>query len=819
MPRKEVDALYGKVKRGVKKADAAKVKKEAELSRSAEEKLLIRIRERYKVMVEADENNRRLGLEDQKFANEPGAQWDANMLKDRGTRPAMEFNKCHTNSRRIINDIRSNRPQAKVSAVEGGDKKGADLRVGLYRNIAAISDLDTVTDQAAEHQVDAGYAAIEIVREYVSDDVFDQDIKIKVVKNPFCLYADPNCKDIVLKRDADDWILTEKISKKAFEERYPDADKVEFDEYVEFDDAEDWDDGETVRVAKYSYKEPYEKEIWLVSFPDEEGGDKKITVDSTSDEGQALAKEPDIEQRILKRRTVTCQRIMMCVVSGDAILEKPTKQPGTQHPFVPVYGEIKVIDGKVVWFGAHRFAKDAQRNYNMNRTAASEAAHQVSKAPYWATETQAKGNTGHWAEAHKKNFPFMLYTPDPMAPGPPQRMAGPELPVAFLGLAEADAQDIRDITGLHETSFGEESSEKSGIAIARKQQQGQIVTFNFPDNMAKAHKRIGEIVLDYIPEVYDAERELRILGEDGKEDYVKVNELVYDPATGKTIRVNDLTSGKYDFTVTTGPSFATQRQEFTQVLMELAGRSPELMQIGGDLFFKAADMPYSEELAKRFEAMLSPQIQQMRAEGKDIPPEAQAVLAQANQAMQMAQQQTQLVQAAAQEVQTDKAASDVAKANVEKALANLKTAEAQFEAKVAKAMASLEKAKADLSITQANLQGKESDVSHRETRLKDFQSGLGDIDGIKQTLEAIDGFLAQYMEANAGALQQITAEVQKPKPKLRSIKTKREGGALIAEALMDDGSTKRVRATRGADGSLTGVPEDDEPGGTPPLAA
>ena len=46
--------------------------------------------------------------------------------------------------------------------------------------------------------------------------------------------------------------------------------------------------------------------------------------------------------------------------------------------------------------------------------------------------------------------------------------------------------------------------------------------------MSKGVQRTYEIILDLIPEIYDTERELRVLGNDGAEDYKKVNQVVYE---------------------------------------------------------------------------------------------------------------------------------------------------------------------------------------------------------------------------------------------------------------------------------------------------
>ena len=216
-------------------------------------KLLERIHERYQVMYEADEENRRLALDDLRFVTIPGEQWDRNMRQERGERPCLEFNKLRINGKRVINEIRANRPQGKVRAVEGGDKEVAELYEGLCRNIWNISDGDTIIDNAAEYQVDAGMGAWRIVTEYASDSSFDQDILLKAIKNPFCLYSDPACEDL-LKRDAADWILTTKMSNAAFEDKYgEDATKSDFEDQGGFDDEDDWDDPPIKLEREYKY--------------------------------------------------------------------------------------------------------------------------------------------------------------------------------------------------------------------------------------------------------------------------------------------------------------------------------------------------------------------------------------------------------------------------------------------------------------------------------------------------------------------------------------------------------------------------------------
>lgn len=97
----------------------------------ANEKLLETVRDRYKVMAQADYENRQWALEDIRFVNVPGAQWDSAMRQERGKRPCYEYNKVRVRCKRVVNDIRGNRPAGKVRAVEGGDKSIADIYEGV----------------------------------------------------------------------------------------------------------------------------------------------------------------------------------------------------------------------------------------------------------------------------------------------------------------------------------------------------------------------------------------------------------------------------------------------------------------------------------------------------------------------------------------------------------------------------------------------------------------------------------------------------------------------------------------------------------------
>jgi hypothetical protein len=731
--------------------------------RKANEELLKTIRERHNKCTDADSESRQAAMEDMKFIHVPGCQWDDNMKQERGDRPCYEFNKIRVTAKRIINEMRANRPQGKVRGVEDSDKELAEIYEGIIRNIWNVSDGDTITDNAGEYQVSGGMGAWRITTDYAADDSFDQEIMVESIPNPFCLYADKAAKD-PLKRDAKYFILTDRIATTEYEQRWPNAEKVNF-EASEYDDESEWMDDEFVRIVEYWWKEPMDKEILQL--------DTGEVIDAESDEAPAL------ESRVVNRRTVKSHKVKMCIASGEAILEGPTDWAGKELPFVMVYGEYIVIDGKIRWFGIGKFAKDAQRSYNVSRTAITETIAQAPQAKWWATGEQAKGQTNKWAEAHKKNFPFLLYNADPKAPGPPLRMGGADVPIALIQESQIASEEIKSVTGIFSPDLGAGDQAKSGIQERERRAQGQLATFNYQDNMSKGVARTWEILVDLIPKVYDTERELRVLGSDEAESYVKINQFVPDE-TGEMVKVNDLSQGRYDVAITVGPNFTTRRQEAAETYQALAQGNPEVWGVAGDLIFRSLDLPYAEDIAERLKTLLPPQIQSLINEDKQVPPEVQAMMQQAEQAMMMVQEQAAQVQQAAQEAEMDKV-------EVEKLIANLQKEEAQFEAKIAKELARLSEKESQLVVKEV--------TGEREALIEE---GRGVVEQERQALDerlaqemalsvqSIQQMAAQFNEYAVGVMQEI-ARQKDEKPKVVRVDPVREKGRIVSAVPIYEG--------------------------------
>ena len=752
-------------------------------------KLLKRVKDRFSVMTEADHDNREAAMEDLKFVNVPGEQWESNMKQERGTRPCYEFNKLRISCKRIINDMRANRPDAKVRAVENGDTEKAGIREGLIRNIGQQSDFDTIVDYEGEYQVAAGMGAWRVVTEYVGEDAFNQDILIKPFRNPFTVYCDPQCRDL-LKRDAEDWLITDKISTESFEAKWPNATVIDFEggSSDTYDDEGDWTTEKQTRICEYWYKSPIEKEIWEAVFPerdddgqpviDEETGKPKLKtliVDSTSDEASGIG--PD---QIKRRRTVMTHEIKWVKCSGDRILEQGD-WAGRMFPFVMVYGEYAWVDGKPLWWGLPRFAKDAQRSYNVARTSISETIAGAPKEYYWATSKQAEGHTKEWAEGHKKNYPYRMYEHDPKEPGPPKKVGGAVVPVALMQEAQMASDEINAVTGIFSPDIGQANAASSGRQELVRVNQGEVATFNYQDNMSKGVQRTYEIVLDLIPEIYDTERELRVLGSDGSEDYKKVNEVVLDQITKKAVKVNDLAEGKYDVTITTGPSFSTLRQEASETYSNLAQRFPEIMGVAGDLIMKSMDLPYADDIAERLKTLLPPQIQEQMNADKEIPKEVQEGMMKVQQAMAQVEEQAMMIQEAEAELAKSQSDNESAafqnklnQKELEKKIEALRRVKAEFDTHIVKELAGLDAKESVLSAANTGGEGGEADPA---------------MVALAMAVKSLDDATSSFMQETGSMFEELQA-IANRKPV--TSKAVRSGGKLFSEVQYDDGEVQRI---------------------------
>lgn len=625
-----------------------------------QDKILSEALTRFKLTADAEAQIRRESEEDLKF--KAGDQWpnDIQQVRDLSKRPCLTINRIPQFVRQVTNDQRMNKPSIRISPTDDSTEETAEIYEGLIRHIQYSSGADVAFDTACDFQVTIGFGYLRVNTKYCFEDSFDQEVIIEPVLNPFTVYMDPAAQKI----DASDarfcFIATD-MSKEEFEEMYPKA-KVPDATFSSIGDlAPDWATDQTVRVAEYWRVEEKEKTIYQLS--DGSVVDKlppgvtEETLESEEEESyETLLKQVDelslgIESlTVVNKRSTMERKIMWYKITAVEILES-REWVGKYIPIVPVWGEVYNINGKKQVQGMVRAARDPQRMYNYWASAQTEAIALAPKAPFIIAEGQIEGYEEFWQNANVGTYSHLPYRPmtiDGLSVPPPIRQQA-EPPIAAINAAiNQSSMDLMHTTGIYQANLGQRSNETSGKAILARQHEGDVSNFHFIDNLSRAMRFLGEIILDLIPKIYDAPRVIRILHENKESELVEINKMF---KKGPEAKIYDMTQGKYDIIIETGPSYTTKRKEAADNILQILQTNPEMWQWAGDILFNNMDLAGSNELAKRAKIMLPPQVQQAEEQeqnGSNIPPQIQQQL---QQSQQMIEQLTQALNIAQDKIE------------------------------------------------------------------------------------------------------------------------------------------------------------------------
>jgi hypothetical protein len=709
---------------------------------SIEEDILTDAQEAFKEAQDHENRNREAALEDIRFAR-LGEQWPEAVRRDRekDARPCLTINSLPSFIRQVVNDARQNKPGINVHPVDSqADPETADIFNGLIRQIEQSSDAEVAYDTALDFAVTGGFGYFKINTRYATDDTFDQDIVIERVANPFSIYGDPNSTEA----DSSDWATAfelDQMSKKAFEKRWKDADAVSFDSMrpIETRTAT-----ERVQIAAHWTREDSRKQIVAVTMPDPNADPMQVAMamklgvsdqliidldiyEENSDLFQALGMQVQGSPR-----DVPCWKVTQRILSGADVLET-IDWAGKFIPIIPVYGEEVNVEGERHLRGLVRDAKDPQRMFNYWRTTSTELVALAPRAPFIGKKGAFETDKAKWDTINTQNWSTVTYD----GAEKPERQPFSGVPAGAIQEATNASDDIKRILGLYNASLGAQGNETSGRAILARQKEGDVSTFHFIDNLSRAIRHAGRVIIDLIPKTYSTARIIRIIGEDGKQQAVNIapskpleddseggaapamaespngpmpmqggaqapippqgqqapiqglpgaaapmGQPMLDPAMQQQLaqvaRVYDLTVGKYDLTVQAGPAYSTQREELNTVLVELIRAFPAGAPVLMDLVVKSFDMPDADEVAKRLQALMPPAAQGPNPQMQQMQQQFQAAIDQAHGQLQQMGQKLQAAQQAAQEAAQDQQQKAVENQLRQQEL-QLKTYEAQTD--------------------------------------------------------------------------------------------------------------------------------------------
>lgn len=712
-----------------------------------------------------------------------GDQWDPALKTQREAqnRPCLVMDLIGTHVNQAVNDGRQNKPAIKVHPVDDkGDIEVAEQFDGIIRHIERVSNADTAYETAHWCAVAGGIGYWRVLTEYADDSAFEQDIVIRRVTNPMSIYLDPDSTE----QDGSDaeygFVITD-MPRKAFEREYPDA---KCEGWPGGADSKGWYSDDKVRIAEY-FRVVYNP-AKLVQLSD----GRSMFAD---DAAKTLAEMPAlsvINERDTKRRAVEWYKL-----GGRSVIDQ-RPWAGRYIPIVRVVGNEIDRDGKIEYTGLVHRAMDPQRVYNYWNSVVTETVALAPKSPFIGAKGQFEGVENRWAAANTTNPAYLEYTPvsidGTLAPAP-QRSSPPTVPTGALAALQQASEDLKWVTGQHEASFGAQGNEKSGKAILARQREGDTATYHYLDNLSRGIRHTGRILVDLIPKVFDTQRVIRVLGEDGQSDYVDINPnipqpvaKVPDPETGEATTIFNLGIGRYDVSISVGPSFGTKRLEAVDAMTAHFERNPGLWQIMGDLYLRNQDWPGAQDMADRVAKTIPPELRQGEDEGDD----GSAAQAQMQQALQQASQQMQQLQAQVQQAQQllDQADAEVAQLKQE-----IAKRDQDIETKVASESirAESERYKADATIRIAELEATRNDQTQElEVAQAQITELRATLEGLSRAMDAIAKQAETPITVDPSPLiEQVAARLASaPRPNLK-VNFTRQNGEIVDATIVPVPST------------------------------
>ena len=433
---------------------------------------------------------------------------------------AMTSNRIPTFLRQITNEIRKNTPEIQVDPRNDQDEQKAEAINDLIRNIQEESNADIAYCTAAESAASIGIGYIRVMSQYKDENSFDQEIIIEAVQDANMVMLDPNHKALDAS-DAEYAFITTVISKDEYYQRYGDTtlgkmidgslDEKTAKEVGWTEADNKWKTEDQVFVNEYYFKDYKDATLYQI-----QNVDGSIT--TTTDD--ALANSEGVI--IIQERDITIPIVRWCKLNDVEVLEE-SEWPGCYIPIVAVKGDEYWVEGKRKLVGAVEPAVEAQVQLNYSMSWRAQLLQMAPKAPYIGTAAQFKTYESEWANINVSNQAFMTYNQDGNAP-PPSRDLG-EVPIQSASvLVTQSEEDLRSIFGTFDPSQ-QAAGPESGKAILARQGQSYNSNYHFYDNLTHSIQRVGCIIVEALPVIYDSARDVQLKAQDGKKRTISINQL------------------------------------------------------------------------------------------------------------------------------------------------------------------------------------------------------------------------------------------------------------------------------------------------------
>lgn len=515
-------------------------------------------------------------IEDRRFATIAGAQWEGNLKDQFENKPRPEVNKVKQAIIRIINERRNNKITVNYISKKGEEKDNLAETCGdFFRGIEDDSNSTEADDNTFEDGITGGFGAMRVTNQDLDDYEYDNDSQKLVIKPIYdaesSVFFDLDAKAYD-KSDAYCCFVISGMTKSKFENLYGD-DISSWDLNITNNVGRqfDWVNSDEVYVAEYF--EVVEETETLYIYKDLYGK-KHYYFESELEDEELMSFIEDYKYELIKETEAKRRRVIKRVMCGDRFLEEESYIPGKCIPVIPFYGIRWYIQGIERYCGHTRLLKDIQRIGNVQRAKLMEIAALSSISKPIFTPEQMAGHQELWAEDNLMQNPYLLVNEitddngNVIPAGPLAYTKAPEVPQALASLIALSDNDMKEMTGNAEQ--GEKVvSNFSGKAMETVQKRIDMQSYIYMSNWAKTKKRLGEVVLSMIPDVYvEKNRKVKGIGEQSETRSIELMKPMENDK-GELYFENDLSQARFDVKTVIGPSSISKRDQLIRTLTEI----------------------------------------------------------------------------------------------------------------------------------------------------------------------------------------------------------------------------------------------------------
>ena len=509
------------------------------------------------------------------------AQWDPEVLSNRKKvdRPCQQYNIYPGFIRPSVNALKECPPEAEFYPISEATEEDAKVVAGRLRTIQEESNATQAYLQAMELSMRGGLGCWTIIPRKVRGKI---QIMIEGRDDPTTILIDSSAKSFNY-ADIKRAFIRDEMTEDDYREQYPNGGASAVDGIVTVWQA-------YIQVTKkVNGADGVEEEVTRVEH---------YVFDETSPE----------------------------------ILHFSDKFPCSRIPVVYITAPRAIIGDEVQVFPITHDIEPMQREINWLKSEAIASISSAPKALWKAAKNAVKNFLGSWTDSATSPDSVLLYEGDRA----PEQIDAPQAPEGYMKLADSNLEMARVVTGIYpDPTLQSKVDAPSGKAIKMQRMGSGVANYHYTDTIHYGIKLTAEIVAEQM-EHFHNDNEIRI----AKSNDGKIQKVSFGDTDVEGAHNLNLATARFGVTISVGPSYASQREELMDKVMEMVGNDPQTRAVMMPWIMGQLPIPGVEDIVEILEATLPPEIQQILASKKSGDPKQQ------NQALRLQLQQmaTQLQQ-------------------------------------------------------------------------------------------------------------------------------------------------------------------------------